>query len=186
MSPGRRTPVGLVIGSTDSMALPSSSPLKLLAELLELDQVSRERRASWSLAQRQRRQVICTDLRAWALARQVAPEGAEQRRDPRAPMRIRVQLLGGPRPVELQSESLAVGGLSATLHFAPRKGDLMALRLIPPAPEAPLELMGEVVWYDARKARAGLRFKDPNDEAKSVLERIVFGELVRNAARDPG
>jgi PilZ domain len=168
------------------MALPSSSPLKLLAELLELDQVSRERRAAWPLAQRQRRQVICQDLRSWALARQAAPEGSEQRRDPRAAVHIRVQLLGGPRPIELRSESLAVGGLSATLHFAPRKGDLMALRLIPPEPEAPLELMGEVVWYDARKARAGLRFKDPSDEAKSVLERLVFGELVRNAARDPG
>jgi hypothetical protein len=168
------------------MALPSLSPLKLLAELLELDQVSRERRSSWSLAQRQRRQVICTELRAWALARQVAPEGAEQRRDPRVPVHIRVQLLGGPRPVELQSESLAVGGLSATLHFAPRRGDLLALRLIPPSPEGALELMGEVVWYDPRKARAGLRFKDPSDEAKSVLERIVFGELVRNALRDPG
>jgi hypothetical protein len=125
-------------------------------------------------------------LKSWALARQAAPQGAEQRRDPRAPVRIRVQLLGGPRPVELQSESLAVGGLSATLHFAPRKGDLMALRLVPPPPEPPLELMGEVVWYEPRKARAGLRFKDSSDEAKAVLERIVFGELVRNSFRDPG
>jgi hypothetical protein len=94
---------------------------------------------------------------------------------------IRVQLLGGPRPVELQSESLAVGGLSATLHFAPRKGDLMALRLIPPPPEQTLELMGEVVWYDPRKTRVGLRFKETSDAAKEVLERIVFGELVRGA-----
>jgi hypothetical protein len=168
------------------MALPSSSPLQLLAELLELDQVSRERRSSMSLVQRQRRQVICQDLRAWALARQVAPEGAEQRSDPRAPVRIRAQLLGGPRPVELQTESLAVGGLSAKLNYAPRKGDIMALRLIPPEPEPPLELMGEVVWYDPRRSRFGLRFKEPAEEAKSVLERIVFGELVRNAARDPG
>jgi hypothetical protein len=168
------------------MALPSSSPLKLLAELLELDQVSHERKASWSLAHKQRRHVICQDLRSWALARQAAPEGSEQRRDPRALVRLRVQLLGGPRPVELQSESLAVGGLSVTLHFAPRKGDLMALRLIPPEPEQALELIGEVVWYDARKTRAGLRFKDPGDKARDVLERIVFGELVRNATRDPG
>ncbi len=164
------------------MALPSSSPLRLLAELLELDQLSRDRRATLSLVQKQRRQVICQELRVWALSRQSAPSGSEQRRDPRALVRIRVQLLGGPRPVDLQSESLAVGGLSASLHFAPRKGDLMALRLIPPPPEAPLELMGEVVWYDPRRSRAGFRFKDPSDDVKAVLERIVFGELVRGAA----
>ena len=163
------------------MALPSSSPLRLLAELLELDQIARDRRAALTLAQKQRRQVICQELRLWALARQNAPSGSEQRRDPRAVMRLRVQLLGGPRPVELQTESLAVGGLSATLHFAPRKGDLMALRLIPGEPEAALELMGEVVWYDARKTRAGLRFKDTSEEVKAVLERIVFAELVRGA-----
>jgi hypothetical protein len=163
------------------MGLPSGTPLKLLAELLELDQLGRDRRVSLNLAQKQRRQVICQELRLWALARQMAPTGGEQRRDPRAPVHIRVQLLGGPRPVELQSESLAVGGLSATLNFTPRKGDLLALRLIPPPPEPPLELMGEVVWYDPRKPRAGLRFKDASDEAKAVLERIVFGELVRGA-----
>jgi PilZ domain len=170
-----------VIGFTDSMALPSSSPLRLLAELLELDQLARDRRATLTLAQKQRRQIICQELRLWFLARQGAPSGGEQRRDPRAAMRVRVQLLGGPRPVDLQTESLAVGGLSVTLHFAPRKGDLLALRLVPAEPDPPLALMGEVVWYDPRRTRAGLRFKDPSEEAKEVLERIVFGELVRGA-----
>src|SRR5262245_21937395 len=135
------------------MALPPSSPLKLLAELLELDQMSRERRTAWALLQRQRRQIICQDLRAWALARQTAPDGTEQRSDPRVPLRIRVQLLGGPRPIDVRSDSLAVGGLSARLHFAPRKGDLFALRLIPPPPEEALDLIGEVMWYDPRGSR---------------------------------
>ena len=57
----------------------------------------------------------------------------------------------------------------------------MPLKLIPPPPELPLDLMGEVVWYDPRSSRTGLRFKDPSDEAKEVLERVVFGELVRGA-----
>ena len=57
----------------------------------------------------------------------------------------------------------------------------LPLTLVVPPPEPPLELMGEVVWYDPRKPRAGLRFKDASDEAKAVLERIVFGELVRGA-----
>src|SRR5258706_7917481 len=131
------------------MGNPSGTPLQLLAELLELDQVSRDRRASLTLSQRQRRQVVCTELRQWALARQQSP-GLEHRRDPRAPVRIRVQLLGGPRPVDLRSESLAGGGFSPTGSFTPRNGDPLAPRLIPPQPGPPFGLMGEGGWYDPR------------------------------------
>jgi hypothetical protein len=162
------------------MASPSGTPLQLLAELLELDQVSRDRRTSVTLSQRQRRQVICTELKQWALARQQT-SGTEHRRDPRAPVRIRVQLLGGPRPVDLRSESLAVGGLSATVSFTPRNGQLLALRLLPPAPEQPFELMGEVAWYDARRSRVGVRFKDLGEEQRALVERLVFAELLRPA-----
>ena len=117
----------------------------------------------------------------------MAPEGAEQRRDPRAAVHICACSSSVGRVLSSCSRSRWRWAASRRrLHFAPRKGDLLALRLVPPPPEVALELMGEVVWYDPRKARAGLRFKDPSDEAKSVLERIVFGELVRNAARDPG
>jgi hypothetical protein len=157
----------------------SSGPLKLFAELLELDRTSRDRRVSLSLAQKQRRQVIAGDLRVWAVESQRLPGGAEQRAHPRAAVRLRVQLLGGPRPIELSTDSLAVGGLSATISWTPRCGDLVALRLSPPEPEEPIDVMAEVVWYDARRSRAGMRFSDLDEEGRALIEHLVFGELLR-------
>jgi hypothetical protein len=92
---------------------------------------------------------------------------------------LRVQLLGGPRPVDLESDSLAVGGLSVQLRFAPRVGDLLSLRLEPPPPDEPVDVVAQVVWYEPMRSRAGLNFHDVSDEARALLERLVFGELVR-------
>src|SRR5262245_22218606 len=94
--------------------LGTGQAVRLLAELVELDRQIRIKRQPLTLAQKQRRAQISQDLHRWALAQQRAGwDGAgEQRRDPRANVRLRVQLVGGPRPIELQSDSLAVGGMS--------------------------------------------------------------------------
>ncbi|HEX6834988.1 MAG TPA: PilZ domain-containing protein, partial [Polyangia bacterium] len=121
--------------------------MRLLAELVELDRQIRIKRQPLTLQQKQRRAQIAQDLHRFALARQRAEfKGpGEQRRDPRANVRLRVQMIGGPRPIELQSDSLAVGGMSLTLTFAPRLGDRLHLRLVPPQPDEPFAVDGEVV-----------------------------------------
>jgi len=161
------------------MATNPAQAVRLLAELLELDRTVRGRRQPLSLVQKQRRAAIARELHMWALAKQRgnAPPGAEQRMHPRANVRLKVQLLGGPRSVDLQSDSLAVGGVSVSVSFTPRVGDLLGLRLVP-LEDAAFELMGEVVWFDPVRSRAGLRFHDLTDEARAVLERLVFSDLI--------
>lgn len=161
------------------MVTTAAKAVRLLAELLDLDRTVRMRRQNLTLAQKQRRAVIVRELHRWALAKQRgnAPPGAEQRQHPRANVRLKVQMLGGPHPVDLQSESLAVGGVSVTVSFAPRVGDLLGVRLVP-LEDAPLEVMAEVVWFDPVRSRAGLRFHQVSDEAREVLERLVFSDLV--------
>src|SRR5690242_14035895 len=123
--------------------------VRLLAELKELDRVTRQKRLTMTLQQKQRRAQIAIDLHRWTLARQQALWSRRpQRKSPRANLRLRVQLIGGPRPLELQSDSLAVGGMSLQLPFQPRLGDMLALRLIPRPPDEPLEVAGEVVWFN--------------------------------------
>jgi hypothetical protein len=157
----------------------SDSPLRLLAELLDMDQLTRSRRARLTTPQKQRRQVVCQSLRSWALAHQQTPEGAPQRRHPRAPVHLKVQLLGGPRPIELETDSLAVGGICVRLNFQPHVKDLLPLRLLPPPPDGPIEVMGEVVWYDPIRARAGVRLGELDEDAVALLERLVYGELLK-------
>ena len=162
------------------MAISAAQALRHLAELLEIDRTVRTRRQPLTLVQKQRRAVIARDLHQWALERQRgnAPSGAEQRRDPRANVRLKVQLLGGPHTVDLHSDSLAVGGVSVSVKFTPRVGDLLGLRLVP-LEDAPLEVMGEVVWFDPVRSRAGLRFQGLSEEGRAVLERIIFTDLVK-------
>jgi hypothetical protein len=164
------------------MAISSTQAVRLLAELLEIDRTVRGRRQPLSLVQKQRRAAIVRDLHMWALARQRgnAPPGSEHRQHPRAAVRLKVQLLGGPHPVELQSDSLAVGGVSVRVSFTPRVGDLLGLKLVP-LEEAAFEVMGEVVWFDPVRARAGLRFHQLTDEGRAVLERLVFSDLVKHS-----
>src|SRR5689334_14429958 len=139
------------------MANTPAQALRLLAELLEIDRAVRNRRQPLTLVQKQRRAAIARELHLWALAKQrdMAPPGSEQRQHPRANVRLRVQLLGGPRPIDLQSDSLAVGGVSVLVSFTPRVGDLLALKLVP-LEDAAFEVMGEVVWFDPVRSRAGL------------------------------
>jgi hypothetical protein len=162
------------------MAISAGQAVRLLAELLDLDRSVRQRRQPLSLVQKQRRAAIARDLHLWALAKQrnAAPSGADQRQHPRANIRVKVQLLGGPRIVDLHSDSLAVGGVSVTVKFTPRVGDMLGLRLVP-LEDAPFEVMGEVVWFDPVRSRAGLRFHNLPDEARDVLERIIFSDLVK-------
>jgi hypothetical protein len=162
------------------MAITAAQALRYLAELLEIDSSVRMRRQPPTLVQKQRRAAIARDLHLWALDRQrgLAP-GAEQRQYPRANLRVKVQLLGGPRSVDLQSESLAVGGVSVTVKFSPRVGDMLGLRIVP-LEETPFEVMGEVVWFDPIRSRAGIRFHKLTDESREILERLVFQEIVKN------
>jgi hypothetical protein len=163
------------------MAITATQAVRLLAELLEMDRSVRNRRQPLSLVQKQRRAAIARDLHLFALAKQrgQAPAGAEQRQHPRANVRVKVQLLGGPHKVDLHSDSLAVGGVSVSVKFTPRVGDMVGLRLVP-LEDPPIEVMGEVVWFDPVRSRAGLRFQNLSDEGRAVLERIIFTDLVRD------
>jgi hypothetical protein len=165
---------------THPMAITAAQAVRLLAELLEIDRAVRTRRQPLQLVQKQRRAAVVRDLHLFALSKQrgSAPTGAEQRQHPRANVRLKVQLLGGPHKVDLQSDSLAVGGASVTVKFTPRVGDLVPLRLVP-LEDAPFEVMGEVVWFDPVRSRAGVRFQSLTDEARAVLERLIFSDLVR-------
>jgi hypothetical protein len=161
-------------------AIGPAQAVRLLAELVELDRQIRIKRQPLSLQQKQRRAQIAQDLHRFALAKQRASfAGAgEQRKDPRANLRLRVQLIGGPRPVELQSDSLAVGGMSLTLSFAPRLGDRLHLRLVPPAPDEPFGVEGEVIWFNAARQRVGVQFHGLDEAERQLLERLVFADLV--------
>jgi hypothetical protein len=159
------------------MSTTAGKAVRLFAELLEMDRSVRSRRMSLSLTQKQRRAAIVRELGMWALSRQRGPVGSEQRKYPRANVRLKVQMLGGPRPVDLQSDSLAVGGVSVTVSFTPRVGDLVGLRLVP-LEDSPFEVNGEVVWFDPVRSRVGLRFHDLTDEGRAILERLVFSNLV--------
>jgi hypothetical protein len=154
--------------------------VRLFAELIELDRQSRARRQTLSFQQKQRRAQISHELRQWARGRLKTPPGGEHRRDPRVKLPIRVQLIGGPRPLELQSDSLGLGGLGLTLTFTVRVGDLLALRLIPPAGETDdrVDVQAEVIWFDAARLRAGMQFRDLSEEATALVERLVFSDLV--------
>lgn len=160
----------------------AAKAVRLLAELVELDRGVRSRKQSMTLPQKQRRAAIVRELHLFALARQrgLAPSGSEHRQHPRAQVSLRVQLSGGPHPVELKSESVAVGGVCVVVKFAPRVGDLFALKLIP-LEDAPFEVMGEVVWFDPVRSRAGVRFKELSEEGRGVIERLVLSDLVQGA-----
>lgn len=160
--------------------LGAAQAVRLLAELVELDRQIRVKRQPLTFQQKQRRAQIATDLHRWALARQRASfaGGGEQRRDPRANLRLRVQMIGGPRPVELQSDSLAVGGMSLTLTFAPRIGDRLHLRLVPAPPDEPIAVEAEVIWVNAARHRVGVQFHGVDDDARALLERLIYQDLV--------
>jgi hypothetical protein len=161
-------------------AIGPAQAVRLLAELVELDRQIRIKRQPLSLQQKQRRAQIAQDLHRFALARQRASYGGsgEQRRDPRANVKLRVQLIGGPRAVELQSDSLAVGGMSLTLNYAPRLGDRLHLRLVPPQPDDPFAVDGEVVWFNAARQRVGVQFLGLDEAQRHLLERLIFADLV--------
>lgn len=161
-------------------AIGPAQAVRLLAELVELDRQIRFKRQPLTLQQKQRRAQIAQDLHRFALARQRSNWGGEgeQRRDPRANLRLRVQLVGGPRPIELQSDSLAVGGMSLTLTFAPRLGDRLHLQLVPPPPDEPLPVEGEVIWFNAARQRVGVQFHGLDEAGRELLERLIFADLV--------
>ena len=161
------------------MAIGSAQAVRLLAELLEMDYVARQRRRSSSLVQKQRRAAIVRELQVWALARQQGPQGTTLREHPRAAVKLRVELIGGPGPVALESDSLAVGGISVSISFQPKAGDLLPLRLVPTQPEEPVAVTGEVIWYDPFRGRAGLRFLELSEDARALIERLVFADLIR-------
>jgi hypothetical protein len=158
----------------------TAQAVRLLAELVELDRQVRSRRQPLTLQQKQRRAQIAQDLSRFALARQRAGwlGGGEQRREPRANVRLRVQLVGGPRPLELQSDSLAVGGMSLTLTFTPRLGDRMHLRMVPAPPDDAVEIEAEVIWINAARQRVGVRFIELSEDGRELIERLIFSDLV--------
>ncbi len=159
--------------------LPSTKAVRLLSELLEFDQLVRTRRQPLTLLQKQRRQAIATELHRWALDRQRAQgSGSELRRDPRADIRLRVQMLGGPRPVDLEADSIAVGGVRVHVGFQSRIGDVLALRMVP-LEEPAIEVMARVVWYDPVRSKAGLAFMGLSDSARAFVERVVYSDLIK-------
>ena len=158
---------------------PSTKVVRMLSELLEFDQLVRTRRQPLTLLQKQRRQAISSELHRWALDRQRSTgSGAELRRDPRADIRLRVQMLGGPRPVDLEADSIAVGGVRVHVGFQPRIGDLLALRMVP-LEEPAIEVMGRVVWYDPVRSKAGIAFMSLSDSARAFVERVVFSGIIK-------
>jgi hypothetical protein len=163
------------------MTINAAQAVRMLAELLEIDRATRMRRTPPSLPQKQRRAALARDLARWALAKQrgAAPPGAELRQHPRANVRVKVQLSSGPRPIDLSSDSLGVGGVSVLMSFAPRVGDMFRLRIVP-LEDAPIEVTGEVVWFEPVRSRAGLRFHDLSEEGQEGLERLVFSDLLRS------
>src|SRR6476646_3449655 len=169
-----------MVSSKRMSAIGPAQAVRLLAELVELDRQIRVKRHPLTLQQKQRRAQIAQDLHRFALARQRADwKGAgEQRRDPRANVKLRVQMIGGPRPIELQSDSLAVGGMSLTLTFAPRLGDRLHLRLVPPQPDDPFLTDGEVVWFNTARQRVGVQFIGLDEAQRQLLERLIFADLV--------
>jgi hypothetical protein len=152
----------------------------MLAELLELDQQTRAKRNPQSFQQKQRRAQLARELHAFALERQRAEWSGdgEQRQDPRAKVRLRVQLVGGPHPVELESDSLAIGGMSLMLPFLPHRSDRLHLRLVPPPPDEPVAVDGEIIWTNAARHRVGVRFCDVSEDARALLERLIYSDLV--------
>ncbi len=163
----------------DLVVLPSTKAVKLLSELLEFDQLVRSRRQPLTLVQKQRRQAIASELHRWALDRQrSSTKGAEHRRDPRAAVKLRIQMLGGPRPVDLEADSLAVGGIRCHVGFQPRVGDVLALRVVP-LEQAAVEIMAKVVWYDPVRSKAGLAFLSLSESARAFIEHLVYSDLIR-------
>jgi hypothetical protein len=161
------------------MPLDAARALKLLAELRDIDHAARSRK-NITLAEKQRRLAIARELNQFTLDQQ-RPQGggADHRQHPRAQVKLKVELLGGPRSIELETDSLAVGGVSCVVSFGPRVGDLLSLRLTPPAPDEPIEVMAEVVWFHPIRSRAGLAFHDLRDEARAVIERLIYSDLVK-------
>ena len=118
------------------MELDSAHAVRLLAELIELDRSLQKKRRAWGLVQKQRRAAIARELSLWAMSRQQLSGSGEKRQHPRASLKLRVAMQGGPRPLALDSDTLAVGGLSLSVPFQPRAGDLLHLTLVPPPPVA--------------------------------------------------
>ncbi len=160
------------------MPLDAARALKLLAELRDIDHAARSRKAI-TLAEKQRRLAIARELNQFTLDQQRPLAGANHRQHPRAQVRLKVELLGGPRSIELETDSLAVGGVSCVVGFNPRVGDLLSLRLTPPQPDEPFEVMAEVVWFHPVRSRAGLAFHDLPDDARAVIERLIYSDLVK-------
>jgi hypothetical protein len=68
--------------------------------------------------------------------------------------------------------------MSLDLSFAPRLGDRLHLRLVPPPPEDPLEVEAEVIWFNPARQRAGVQFSGMSEEGRALLERLIFTDLV--------
>jgi hypothetical protein len=164
------------------MPLDAARALRLLAELRDIDHGARSRKAI-TLQEKQRRLAIARELNQFTLDQQRAGSGPNLRQHPRAQVRLMVELLGGPRAIELETDSLAVGGVSCVVSFGPRVGDLLSLRLTPPAPDEPFEVMAEVVWFHPVRSRAGLAFHDLPDDARAVVERLIYSDLVKPPAK---
>ena len=160
------------------MPIDSTRALKLLAELRDIDTGARSKRAI-TFAEKQRRQAIARELADIALNEQRPPSGQSQRRHARAPIHVRVQLLGGPHTIELTTDTIALGGVSVDVPFSPRVGDLFALKLIPPGTDEPFEVMAQVVWFQPARQKAGLEFHDLPEAGRTILERLIYTDLFK-------
>jgi hypothetical protein len=163
------------------MSLSVARAMQLLHELVEIDSSRRGRRQPLSMEQKFRRRDICRQLNHWALERQrLAGGGAERREHARAPgpMQLGVDLLRASERIGAELDSLAVGGVSLIVAVPVKVGETLTLRLVPEPPDQQVELEGDVVWFDAGRSRAGLRFGKMGEEAQALLERLVFGGLL--------
>ena len=107
--------------------------------------------------------------------------GGEQRRDPRANVKLRVQLIGGPRPSSC-SRTRSPSADEPDAQFAPRLGDRLHLRLVPPQPDEPFAVDGEVVWFNAARQRVGVQFLGLDEAQRQLLERLIFADPSAAAA----
>ena len=49
---------------------------------------------------------------------------------------------------------------------------------MPPAPDEPFAVEGEVVWVNAARQRVGVQFHGLDEAQRELLERLIFADLV--------
>jgi hypothetical protein len=103
---------------------------------------------------------------------------AERRRQPRAAFTAWVELSIGSARRRAEASDLSIGGLGLSLLSGRLAPDTRIVSEFPlPGIGLPLELDGEVAWFDPAGARGGLRFVDLDPGLEELLASFVAGRL---------